>query len=68
MGGRPLPGAYSIIVRVENNLIHVGKLTPIPPMPLYLEMLQAPQPSIASIPTHEKSMQRVASTFYSPSQ
>ncbi|KAH9287940.1 hypothetical protein KI387_032057, partial [Taxus chinensis] len=68
MGGRTLPAAYSIAVRVENSLIQVGKLAPRTPMPWFPEMSQVPQPSMAPIPIPEKSMQPVASTSYSPSQ
>ena len=38
MGGYSLPQGYDIEIRAKNSLIQVGKISPRPPMPIYLDI------------------------------
>lgn len=65
IGGRKLPTTYNIAVRVENSLIREGKISPRPPMPLFPEISQVPQNTLALIHVPEKIKLPVTSTSYS---
>ena len=58
MGGNTLTDAYEVAIKVKNTLIQGGKLSPRPPMPLFLDM-PTQQPVVAPTPTISTSQPSV---------